>query len=75
MKTKGLRISDIRDDKCISLSEFLANISNPEQLNWSILWIDVTPKMDEGPFFSDLMNDDRWRVLGSFFKEARFKRY
>jgi len=54
MSTKGLRISDIKNGKCISLSELLINIPDPDQLKWSLLWFDVTPTENEGRFISGL---------------------
>lgn len=48
MNSKGLRISDIKDGKCISLSEVLLDIPYPNQLNWLLLWLDVTPIKKEG---------------------------
>ena len=54
MITKGIRISDIQDEKCISLSCLLINILDSEQLNWALLWFDVTPKENEGRAISEL---------------------
>lgn len=48
MNTKGLRISDIKDGKCIPLSEVLENVPYANQLNWALLWCDVTPIKEEG---------------------------
>jgi len=50
MKTKGIRISDIKDDKCIPLSDLLENISNEKQFFWALLWLDVTPQKNEGKY-------------------------
>jgi len=48
MNTKGLRISDIKNNKCIPLSELLINIPDPDQYKWLLLWFDVTPIKNEG---------------------------
>jgi len=48
MSTKGIRISDLKENKCISLSELLDNIPNADQFNWVLLWFDVIPKKKEG---------------------------
>ncbi len=48
MKTKGIRISDIKDGKCIPLSELLENIPNEKQFFWALLWLDVTSLKNEG---------------------------
>ena len=50
MKTKGIRISDAKDDKCIPLSELLENIPNEKQFFWALLWLDVTPLKNEGKY-------------------------
>lgn len=54
MSTKGIRISDLKEDKCISLSELLENFLSGDQLNWALLWFDVTPKEKEGRQLSEL---------------------
>lgn len=56
MNTKGIRISDIKEDKCISLSELLGHLAYLEHLNWSVLWLDVTSKKGSGTFIVDLMD-------------------
>ena len=54
MNTQGLRISDIKDGKCIPLSEVLADIPYASQLNWELLWLDVTPIKREGKAITEL---------------------
>jgi hypothetical protein len=54
MTAKGLRISDIKNRKCIPLSELLINIPHPDQFKWSLLWFCVTPMENEGRFISEL---------------------
>jgi len=54
MSTKGIRISDLKEDKCISLSELLDTIPSADQLNWALLWFDVTPKEKEGKRLTEL---------------------
>lgn len=54
MNTKGLRISDIKDGKCISLSEVLTDIPYANELNWVLLWFDVTPIKKEGKPITEL---------------------
>jgi hypothetical protein len=39
MKTKGIRISDIKDGKCIPLSELLETIPDETQFFWAWLWL------------------------------------
>ena len=48
MKTQGLRISDIKDGKCIPLIEVLEEIPFPNEFHWSLLWCEVTPIKEEG---------------------------
>ena len=43
MKTKGIRISDLKAGKCIPLREILLRIRNSTQLTWVLLWFDITP--------------------------------
>ena len=50
MKTTGIRISDIKDGKCISLNKILQNISDETQFFWALLWLDVTPLKNEGKY-------------------------
>ena len=38
MKTKGIRISDIKDGKCIPLGELLETIPDETQFFWAGLW-------------------------------------
>lgn len=54
MNTKGIRISDLKEDKCISLSELLEDIPSGDQLNWALLWFDVTPKEKGGRKLTEL---------------------
>lgn len=55
MKTKGIRISDIKKDgKCIPLGELLETIPDETQLFWAWLWLDVTPLENEGHLLVDL---------------------
>jgi hypothetical protein len=54
MNTKGLRISDIKEGKCIPLSEILTNIPCTSQLNWGLLWFDVNPIKKEGKSLSEI---------------------
>ena len=54
MKTKGIRISDIQDGKCIPLSEILENIPKEELLFWALLWLDVMPLKNEGKYLFEL---------------------
>ncbi|VHO02128.1 hypothetical protein [Candidatus Rhabdochlamydia sp. T3358] len=65
MKTKGIRISDIKDGKCISLSELLENIPNEKQFFWALLWLDVTPLKDEGNTNREFMSQTElvaWQI-------------
>ena len=54
MKTKGIRISDIKEGKCITFFEILSYIKNGQQFYWSILWLDVTPLKNEGEYIIQL---------------------
>ena len=54
MKTRGIRISDIKDDKCVPLIEILENIQNGDKLKWAVLWLDVTPMKNQGEFIIEL---------------------
>jgi len=54
MKTKGIRISDVKDDKCIPLTELLENIPNQKQFFWALLWLDVMPLENEGEYLMAL---------------------
>ena len=54
MNTKGIRISDIKDGKCIPLLELLKDIPNANDLNLAILWFSVTPLKGEGEFTTEL---------------------
>ena len=54
MKTKGIRISDIKNGKCIPLIEILGNIQNGSQIYWTILWMDVTPLQNHGKHLIEL---------------------
>ncbi|MDX8430653.1 MAG: hypothetical protein SNF33_02435 [Candidatus Algichlamydia australiensis] len=56
MSTKGIRISDLKENKCIPLREILAEIPNASQPNWALLWLDVTPLDSSGSFFIELEN-------------------
>lgn len=55
MNTKGIRILDVKNAKCIPLSELLMNIPDPDQYKWLLLWFDVTPMKNEGLFISELI--------------------
>lgn len=57
MKTKGIRISDLKEGKCIPLEEILVNIMNADQLFWALLWLDVIPLKKEGEFLTDLQQN------------------
>lgn len=48
MNIKGLRISDIKDGKCIPLSELLEDIPHTNHLHWALLWCDATPIKEKG---------------------------
>ncbi len=54
MKTKGIRISDLKDGKCIPLSELLENIQDEKRFFWALLWLDVTPLKSEGKYLTEL---------------------
>ena len=54
MKTKGIRILDIKDGKCIPFFEILKYIQNGQQFYWSVLWLDVTPLKNEGAYIIQL---------------------
>ena len=54
MKTKGIRISDIKEAKCITFSEILSYIKNGQKFYWSILWLDITPLKNEGEYIIQL---------------------
>lgn len=54
MKTKGIRISDIKDGKCIPLGELLETIPDETQFFWAWLWLDVTPLENEGHYLVEL---------------------
>jgi len=67
MKTRGIRISDIKDDKCVPLIEILENIQNSDKLKWAVLWLDVTPKENQGKFIIDLEKTIKDHQNGLFF--------
>lgn len=50
MNTKGIRISDLKNGKCISLLELLKDVPDPDQFNWALLWFDVTAVDKEGEY-------------------------
>lgn len=54
MNTKGLRILDVKNGKCIPLFELLVDIPTPNQLNWALLWLDVTPTEGNGKLITEL---------------------
>src|SRR5690242_3339399 len=54
MKTTGIRISDIKGGKCIPLSELLETIPHEMQFFWGLLWLDVTPLINEGKYLIEL---------------------
>lgn len=54
MKPKGIRISDIKDGKCIPLGELLETIPDETQFFWAWLWLDVTPLENEGHYLVEL---------------------
>jgi hypothetical protein len=54
MNTKGIRISDLKEGKCVPLSELLDTIPNGNQLNWNVLWFDVTPIEKEGKLLTEV---------------------
>lgn len=69
MKTKGIRISDIKEGKCITFFEILSYIKNGQQFYWSILWLDVTPLKNEGEYIIQLekkINKSEKGLLESF---------
>ena len=69
MKTQGIRISDIKEGKCITFSEILSYIKNGQQFYWSILWLDVTPFHNEGEYIIQLekeINKSEKGLLESF---------
>jgi hypothetical protein len=57
MNTKGIRISDTRNGKCISLSELMMNISDPDQFHWALLWCNIIPVENEGRLVSELREE------------------
>lgn len=54
MQTKGIGISDIKEGKCVSLTEILENIMNANRFYWALLWLDVTPLKEEGKSILEL---------------------
>lgn len=54
MKSKGIRISDIKDGKCIPLSDLLETIQDEKQFFWAWLWLDVTPLESKGQYVIEL---------------------
>jgi hypothetical protein len=54
MKSKGIRISDIKNGKCIPLSNLLETIQDEKQFFWAWLWLDVTPLKNEGQYVIEL---------------------
>jgi len=78
MKSKGIRILDQKEDKCISFCEILNYIKNGKQFYWSVLWLDVTPMKDEGKYIIQLekkINKSEKGLLLSFdlLKEVSLK--
>ena len=54
MKTQRLSISDKKNGKCIPLIEILDSIKDGEQLNWQLLWLDVTPCPNDAEYIVKL---------------------
>ena len=50
MNTKGIRIADLKNDKCIPLFEILREVPDPHDFYWLLLWFDVTPLDRQGEF-------------------------
>lgn len=73
MKYKGVRISDIKDGKCVPFSQILENVENGKDLNWVILWMDVTPQKSEGQYIMDLQKEINSSENGLFFSFEAIK--
>ncbi len=56
MNVKGLRISDIKDGKCVPLLEILKEIPQASTFSWELLWLDVTPNKKDGEVIDALQN-------------------
>jgi len=54
MKSKGIRISDVKNGKCIPLNNLLETIQEEKQFFWSWLWLDVTPLKNHGQYLMEL---------------------
>ena len=54
MSMKGIRISDVREGKCIPLSELLTSVPDATSLHWGLLWLDASSVKGEGQNINDL---------------------
>lgn len=81
MKTKGIRISDWRENILLPLSDILEEITSGDSFYWSILFLDGTPNPGQGHFlnqYESIINNSengipiKWEELttlsGKFFQ-------
>jgi len=57
MSSAGIRIHDLKDGKCISLSEILESIPKDYQLNWALLWLEVSINTGESLLITGLQQE------------------
>jgi hypothetical protein len=68
MSTRGIRISDIKDGKCIRLRDLLLQIRHPSEFFWALLWLDGTPKENEGKYLAELQKQVNQSKNGLFLE-------
>lgn len=73
MENRGIRISDTKNGKCIPFLEILENIDDGNEFKWAALWLDVTPKKNEGKYIIDLERKINESENGLFFSFNELK--
>ena len=71
--SKGIRILDRKDRKCISLSVLLESFESKRDLTWKLLGIDVTPLPGKGISLLSLKKHINYPKEGMFLSFASLK--
>jgi len=57
MKTKGIRISDIKDNVlAVTISDIMREISDGLNMHWYVLFLDGMPKPEKGKLLNEYQN-------------------
>lgn len=64
MNTKGIRISDTKEEKCVTLCEILRSIPKANEFKWALLWLDVIPIGGQGKFITELQKKVNHSIRG-----------